>query len=38
MALSELIGKPMLFSLSNGWAKFFQVDTSRLPAEMKDEF
>lgn len=36
--LAKIIGKPMLFSLSNGWAKFYQVDTKRKPVEMKDEF
>lgn len=36
--LGKIVGKPMLFSLSNGWAKFYQVDTKRKPAEMKDEF
>lgn len=38
MALSELIGKPLLFSLSNGWAKFFQVDTKRTLPAARDEF
>jgi gamma-glutamylputrescine oxidase len=36
--LARIIGKPMLFSLNNGWAKFRQVDTHRRPAELKDEF
>jgi len=36
--LGRIIGKPLLFSLSNGWAKYYQVDTHRRPAEMIDEF
>jgi gamma-glutamylputrescine oxidase len=28
-SLASVIGKPMLFSLANSWAKFFQVDTLR---------
>jgi gamma-glutamylputrescine oxidase len=36
--LGRILGKPMLFSLSNGWAKFYQVDMHRKPIEMKDEF
>ena len=36
--LARVIGKPALFSLTNGWAKFFHVDTHRKPAAMKDEF
>jgi len=27
--LGKVIGKPMLYSLSNTWAKFHQVDTLR---------
>ena len=36
--LGKLIGKPMLFSITNGWAKFYQVDKHRKPGQMKDEF
>jgi gamma-glutamylputrescine oxidase len=36
--LAKLIGKPALFSLSNSWAKFYQIDTKRKPVAMKDEF
>jgi hypothetical protein len=33
-----MIAKPMLFSLSNGWAKFYQVESHRETVAMKDEF
>jgi gamma-glutamylputrescine oxidase len=36
--LATIIGKPALFSLSNGWSKFYQVDKNRKPVAMKDEF
>ncbi|MEX2297343.1 MAG: FAD-binding oxidoreductase [Dongiaceae bacterium] len=36
--LAKIIGKPALFSLTNSWAKFYQVDTNRKPVEMKGEF
>jgi gamma-glutamylputrescine oxidase len=36
--LAKVIGKPALFSLSNGWAKFYQVDTRRKPEAVQDEF
>ena len=36
--LAKLISKPMLFSLTNGWAKFYQVESYRNTAEMKAEF
>ena len=36
--LGKVIGKPMLFSLANTWAKFFQVDTLRSHDETKKEF
>ena len=36
--LVKIIGKPLMFSLSNGWAKFYQVDQHRKHDEMKDEF
>jgi gamma-glutamylputrescine oxidase len=38
IGLANLIGKPALFSLSNGWAKFYQVDSHRKPVAMSDEF
>ena len=28
-SLGKVIGKPLLFSLANSWAKFYQVDTLR---------
>jgi gamma-glutamylputrescine oxidase len=36
--LAAIIGKPALFSLSNGWSKFYQVDKNRKPTARKDEF
>lgn len=36
--LAKVIGKPAVFSLSNGWAKFYQVDTHRKPVPMEGEF
>jgi len=36
--LARIIGKPAFFSLANGWAKFYQVDTRRKPVAMKDKF
>ncbi len=36
--LASLIGKPALFSLTNSWAKFYQVDTSRKPVALEGEF
>jgi gamma-glutamylputrescine oxidase len=36
--LGNVIGKPILFSITNGWAKFYQVDKKRKPEEMKGEF
>ena len=36
--LVKVIGKPLMFSLSNGWAKFYQVDHHRKHDEMKGEF
>lgn len=36
--LGAIIGKPALFSLSNGWAKFYQADHHRKPVAMRDEF
>ena len=36
--LGKIIGKPLLFSLSNSWAKFYQVDHHRKHDEMKGEF
>lgn len=38
LGLASIIGKPALFSLSNGWAKFYQVDQHRKPETMEDEF
>src|SRR6476646_5128244 len=36
--LVKIIGKPLMFSLSNGWAKFYQVDHHRKHEEKKGEF
>jgi gamma-glutamylputrescine oxidase len=36
--LGKVIGKPLLFSLANTWAKFYQVDTLRTHAEAQKEF
>lgn len=36
--LGNIIGKPMLFAMNNGWAKYYQVDKNRLPKELKEEF
>jgi gamma-glutamylputrescine oxidase len=38
IGLARIIGKPLLFSLSSGWAKFYQVDKHRKPVEMPSEF
>ena len=37
-SLGRIIGKPLLFSLSNGWAKYYQVDTIAGRPAMADEF
>lgn len=37
-SLGKVIGKPMLFSLTNSWAKFFQVDKLRSAGELEKEF
>jgi len=37
-SLGNIIGKPMLFSLANSWAKFFQVDKLRAHSESEKEF
>jgi gamma-glutamylputrescine oxidase len=36
--LAGIIGKPALFSLTNSWAKFYQVDSKRKPVAMESEF
>jgi hypothetical protein len=36
--MARLIRKPVLFSLTNGWAKFYQVDSHRKAGEMLGEF
>ena len=38
MGLASIIGEPALFSLTNGWAKFYQVDQHRKPLPMESEF
>jgi gamma-glutamylputrescine oxidase len=37
-SLGKVIGKPLLFSLANSWAKFYQVDTLRPHAQAQKEF
>ena len=37
-SLGKIIGKPILFSLNNGWAKFYQVDKKRKHEEVENEF
>jgi gamma-glutamylputrescine oxidase len=36
--LGKVIGKPLLYSLSNTWAKFYQVDTLRSLDQTEKEF
>jgi gamma-glutamylputrescine oxidase len=36
--LARIIGRPAHFSLTNSWAKFYQVDAHRKPVPIKDEF
>jgi gamma-glutamylputrescine oxidase len=36
--LAKIIGKPLVFSLTNAWAKFYQVDSHRKTEEMRGEF
>lgn len=36
--LDNLIGKPLVFALNNGWAKYYQKDTGHLPKEKKNDF
>jgi hypothetical protein len=36
--MARLISKPALFSLTNGWAKFYQGDSHRKVGEMQGEF
>jgi gamma-glutamylputrescine oxidase len=37
-SLGKMIGKPILFSINNSWAKFYQVDKKRKLEELEDEF
>jgi gamma-glutamylputrescine oxidase len=37
-SLGKIVGKPILFSLANSWAKFYQVDTLRSQVETEKEF
>ena len=37
-SLGKVIGKPLLFSLTNSWAKFRQVDKLRDAGELEKEF
>jgi gamma-glutamylputrescine oxidase len=36
--LEPIIGKPLLFSINNGWAKYYQVDTKRLFTRDDNDF
>ena len=37
-SLGKFIGKPLLFSMTNSWAKFFQVDKLREAGQLEKEF
>lgn len=37
-SLGRIVGKPVLFSLANSWAKFYQVDPKRVVDESVREF
>ena len=37
-SLGKIIGKPVLFSLTNSWAKFYQVDKLREAGQLEKEF
>ena len=37
-SLGKIIGKPLLFSMTNSWAKFFQVDKLREARPLEKEF
>ena len=37
-SLGKVIGKPLLFSLTNSWAKFYQVDKLRVAGQVEKEF
>ncbi len=36
--VEHLLGKPVVFACSNGWAKYYQKDLQHLPKEKKKEF
>ena len=36
--LGKLLGKPVLFSMSNGWAKYYQKDVNDVVRRKKNEF
>ena len=36
--LSKILGKPLVFSLSNAWAKFYQVDQHRKHVNVEGQF
>ncbi len=37
-SLGKIIGKPVLFSMTNSWAKFYQVDKLREAGQVEKEF
>ena len=36
--LEQILGKPIVFALNNGWAKYYQKDLNHLPKEKKNDF
>jgi hypothetical protein len=36
--MQKIISKPVMFALSNGWAKYFQKDSSNILQEKENEF
>lgn len=36
--MEKVVGKSMVFSVNNGWAKYYQVDKNDKPTEKKGEF
>lgn len=37
-SLQKIVGKPIVFSINNGWAKYYQVDTDRRLKFLRDDF
>ena len=36
--MQKIISKPVMFALSNGWAKYFQKDRNNILKEKENEF